>query len=238
MCVFRACLLGLLLASALFAAGCDTTRDKNQRAKLAADRSLATRRPVEVEKPFSKIKVQQVQAVGRGKSALVVVRLTNTDSRAWAALPINVKAGGKLLNRGPEIPYFSNHIPGVAAGATTVWILHTGKRIPEGKLSAVVGPGNPNLSQGKTVPDLRAADVDVTEGGVLGVVENHSGVPQYSVEVYLTARKSGKYTAAALGRVVKLTGDGSKPFNLKPVGKLGTAVPRIALGPAVLVPNN
>jgi uncharacterized lipoprotein YmbA len=226
--------LALLVLAAVLS-GCDTTRDKSQRAQIFADRSLATRKPVVVKQAFPKIKVEQVQTVGRGKERLIVVRLTNTSSAAFAAIPINVTSGGKLLNRGPNIPYFDNHVPAIAGKATTVWILRPKKKPGGGKLRAVVGAPDPKASAGKTLPKLEAQNVDITDGGVLGDVKNKSGTPQYYVAVYVTTRSHGRYTSAASGAVVKLSGSGTRPFHLNLSGKISDIKPQTSLGPAVLV---
>jgi hypothetical protein len=236
----RASLSALALLLLVFVlSGCDTTRDKSKRAQIFADRSLATRKPVVVKKKNPAIEVAQVQAVGKGKSTLLVVRLKNTSDDVLAALPINVSAKGKLLNRGPNIPYFANHVTAIAPKSTTVWIYRTKKSV-SGNLTAVVGNGDPNLTAGKTLPKLVAQNVDVTDGGILGEVKNESGTPQYSVEIYVTTRSHGRYTSAALGRVVKLSSKGTRAFRVFPVGKPGKIEPKTVLGPAVLVdgPSN
>jgi hypothetical protein len=216
-------------------AGCDTTRDKSARAKIFADRSLASREPVVVKKEFAPIEVDTVQAVGRGKNALIVVHLTNTAQETYAALPINVLAGNKILNRGPEVPYFTNHVPAIDGNAQTTWIFKPGKRIKSGRLSAVVGAPNKNQTIGKEMPDLRVEDLDIATYSALGTVKNKSGTPQYSVEIYITTAKKGRYTSAGIGRVVKLSSDGSRGFNVPLVGKPGDAEAKVSLGPAVLV---
>ena len=91
-----------LLAVAVSLAGCDTTVDKNKRAELFAQRTLATRNRVVVRRPERRIQVRQVQKVGSGKSAFVVVRLTNTGGTTLTDLPINVRAGGRTINKGPN----------------------------------------------------------------------------------------------------------------------------------------
>lgn len=231
----RASLSALALLTLVFAvSGCDTTRDKSKRAEIFADRSLATREPVVVKKKNPAIEVEQVQAVGKGKSTLIVVRLQNTSDQVQAALPINVSAGGKLLNRGPDIPYFANHVTAIAPKSTTVWIYRTKKSV-KGNLTSVVGLGDPALTAGKSLPKLVAKNVLVTDGGILGEVKNESGTPQYSVEIYITTRSHGRYTSAALGRVIKLSSKGTRAFRVFPVGKTGKVEPKTVLGPAVLV---
>jgi hypothetical protein len=230
--VFAALALCLLAASL---AGCDTTRDKSARAKIFADRSLDSRKPVAVKKAFAPIEVDKVQAVGRGAKALIVVALTNTSDKPYAALPINVLAGGKILNRGPEIPYFNNHVPAIDGNAQTVWIFKPGKRIKSGPLTARVGEPNKNATVGKSMPELKVEDLDIATVSALGTVKNASGTPQYSVEIYVTTAKGGRYTSAATGRVVKLSSKGERPFNLPLVGKPGNAKPKVSLGPAVFV---
>jgi hypothetical protein len=230
--VFAALALCCLAATL---AGCDTTRDKSSRAKIFADRSLDSRKPVVVKKEFSPITVDKVQVVGRGKKALIVVALSNNSAEPYAALPINILAGEKILNRGPEIPYFDNHVPAIDGNAQTVWIFKPGKRIKSGRLSALVGAPNKNATVGKQMPDLRVEDLDIATVAALGTVKNASGTPQYSVEIYVTTAKGGRYTSAATGRVVKLSSKGERPFNLPLVGKPGNAEPKVSLGPAIFV---
>jgi hypothetical protein len=219
-------------------AGCDTTADKSERARVFADRSLDSRKPVVVNKEFEPVEVDKVQAVGNGKAALIVVHLTNSSAKPYAALPINVLAGGKILNRGPEIPFFNNHVPAIDGNAQTTWIFKPGKRIKSGRLSAKVGTPDPKLSTGEALPDLRVEDLDIATVSALGTVKNASGTPQYSVEIYVTTAKNGRYTSAANGRVVKLSSKGERAFNLPVIGKPGTAEPKVSLGPAVLVQSS
>jgi hypothetical protein len=223
--------LALLTLGALLA-GCDTTRDKSARAKISADRELAQRKPVVVKKQFADVSVEQVQAVGKGKDALVVVRLKNTSDDTFAALPINVRAGGKILNRGPNIPYFANHVPALAPNKESVWIFKPGKRIKKGRLTALVGAVPPS---DKVVPDVRAEDVILEKSLAIGRIENHSGTPQYATEIYLTVYAEGRYKAAATGRVVKLSSSGEKPFSLPIQGRTAGLEPDISLGSAILV---
>jgi hypothetical protein len=215
-------------------AGCDTTRDKSTRAQIFAVRSLDARRAVVVKRDFRPITVEQVQAVGRGRAALIVVRLRNSSAQTYAALPVNVRAGRKILNRGPEIAFFSNHVPAIGAGAVTTWIYRSNKRIPSGRLSARVGRPDPELSTGTALPDLTAEHVLVSGGRVRGEVKNDSGTPQYSVEIYASTRSRGRYTSAATGRIVKLSSKGTRRFALALVGKPGGSKPKVMLGPAIL----
>lgn len=226
-----------LIALALLLSGCDTTQDKSQRAAVSADRALDSRKPVNVARPDPRFKIETVQAVGRGKTAAIVVRFKSSAAQATADLPISVgierDGARKLLNRGPNVYYFQNHIPAAPPLASTVWVVQLGKRIPRGKLFAAIGTPRGLQTTGAT-PDLAIAKVRGSQS-VTGLITNRSGLPQYVVELYATASHHGKYVAAGRSRVVKLTGDGTQRFAIPLAGRRGRAKPVVAAGAGILV---
>lgn len=234
----RALPLICLALIAAFAAGCDTTTEKSARAKVAADRELQSRKKVTVRKQDARIKIDTVQAVGKGKKAAIVVVVTNTSAGALTDLPINVgvKRGGKtkLLNRGPNIYYFYNHIPAAAPGVQTTWVAPLGRRIPKGKLFAIVGKPVQEQRPGQFVPKLKISSITAKKGAVTGSLENNSGNPQYVIELYATASKGDKFVAAGRNRVVRLANGEAQTFEIPLSGRLGKAEPVVTFGLGVL----
>lgn len=231
-------LLICLALAASGASGCDTTTDKSDRAKIAADRELQSRKAVNVREPDARIEINSVQAVGKGKKAAIVVELTNTSDAAISDLPINVgvKRGGetKLLNRGPNLYYFYNHVPAAAPGVPTIWVAPLGKRIPKGKLFAIVGEPTQRQRPGQFLPDLKLENVAAKKGAVTGSLENDSGNPQYVIELYATAKRGNKFVAAGRNRVVRLADGERQSFSIPLSGKFGKAAPKVTYGLGVL----
>jgi hypothetical protein len=228
-----------LIALPLFT-GCDSTQDKNKRAEVAAKRKLAAREPIKDATKNPVIKINEVQAVGKGKQALVVVSLTNTGSDALSDLPITigVQRGGKtkLLNKGPNIYYFANHVPAAAAGEATIWIGQFNRRIPKGKLSARVGQPVFPQTKGAQIPKFTQTLVARERDEITGAFENLSGLPQYVVELYAVSRHGGKWVAAGRSRLTRVTGNDKREFVIPMQGNAKKYTPTISSAPAILKP--
>lgn len=225
--------LWLLCAVLAFAlSGCDTTQSKNTRAELAAKRKLGAREPVNVKRQNPDVKVLTVQRVGGGRNAAVVAELENLSGAVLNDLPVSIRAGGRLINRGPSPDWFFNHVPAIAAGGRQVWVLRTGRPIPAGRLTARVG--EPAVKQkGAVLPKIEADDVDATPGSVSFLAKNAAGPLQYRVVVYATWRRGDRFTAAGAANVLRLGGGASQPAEVPLAGR-GRGKAAVAFGPGVL----
>jgi hypothetical protein len=220
--------------------GCDSTQDKNKRAEVAAKRKLEARKPIKDATKNPVIEINEVQAVGKGKDAVVVVSLTNNGAEVLSDLPITVgvKRDGRttLINKGPDIYYFANHVPAAAKGKETIWVGDFNRRIPKGKLFAQVGQPTFPQTKGARFPEFALKTISHSKGEVVGAFENKSGIPQYVVELYAVTRHGGKWVAAGRFRLTRVTGSGKLDFVIPMQGNAKKYTPSISAGPAILAP--
>lgn len=227
----------LLFVLAGLLVGCDTTADKSARAKVAANRELATRKAVVVKRPIADVRVKSVSVVGRGRGAAFVVRYVNKGSVALNDLPVNVgvSRGGarKVLNQRRGLEYFLTHISAAAPGVEGVWVAPLGKRVPRGKPFAVIGTPTMPQSGAATVPVVSVSGVSAARGKVTGTVKNTTGVPQYVILVYAVARRGSRDVAAARARLTKFETGEQQIFKTPLIGRPGQANPTTQATPAI-----
>ncbi len=207
-------LVGTGLAIAIAAgglAGCDSTQQKNARAKLGATRILASRKPIRVRRASAQVQVAHVALVrGRRRSAIVVT-LRNATFRPLTDVPVSVGVrtrGGRrvLLNGRANLDWFQTHAAAVPAAGRATWIFTLrSKRLPDGRPYALAGdPPRPSISHAGTLPRVEAS-VSAGGGRALRVlVDNVSDVPQYGVQVYALVRVHGRYVAAGKAAIAHL----------------------------------
>jgi hypothetical protein len=177
--------------------GCATTQDSNKRISVRFDRTLASRKPLDLRGTAPDVKVIRTGVVdGKNGSAIVVV-LRNTGENPVNDLPIEVgPEGGKALNTAANVPYFQSHAPAIAPGDEVTWVYASKDPIGSSQAFARVGaPSSPPLTTAGHVSELAASG---KSGGasVKAEVTNDTGVPQYDLDVYAVARKGGRYVAA------------------------------------------
>lgn len=238
----RAALLMLLALAALVISGCDTTKAKSERAGVAANRELESRKSIVVKKVDPRIDVKSVEVVGRGRDATFVVKLVNTSDAVMTDLPISVgvSRGGerKQLNRKKGLEYFLTHVPAAAPGRETVWVAPLDRRVPSGTPFARVG--KPRFTQGpaSTVPEVAISDVATEARSVTGGVENKTGFPQYVIVVNAVAvDENGGVVAAGRQRLVKFATGESQEFIVPLAGRIGRAELSVTGVPAVVAVN-
>ncbi|MDO8187475.1 hypothetical protein Q5424_12380 [Conexibacter sp. JD483] len=209
---------GCLLAAACALSGCVSTQQKNARAKLTAERELASREPLHVGASERRVTVERVALVrGSGETALVVT-LRNRAATPLTDLPIAIGisgAGGRrtVLNGRRGLGWFETHVPSVGAGARVEWVFSARARaVPPGRPWARVGAPT-RLSSAASLPRLVAT---VTTGDGKGsarggrgavarvVVRNDSDVPQRDLQLVALAGASGRWTAAGRARIAEL----------------------------------
>jgi hypothetical protein len=185
----------VVLAAAV--SGCATTQDANKRISVRFDRTLASRKPLELKGTDPDVKIVRTAVVGGKDGSAVVVVLRNTGDSPVNDLPIEVgPQGGEPLNTAANVPYFQSHAPAIAPGDEVTWVYASKEKIGSSEAFARVGaPASSPLTTAGHVSEL---DASGKSGGssVRAEVTNDTGVPQYDLDVYAVARKDGRYVAA------------------------------------------
>lgn len=221
-------LVSTLGASAL--AGCDSTFDQNARAKLTAQRDLATRTAEEVTERTGDVRVDAVALLRDKTSTAVVVDLHSESDRLLTDLPITVgviRDGRKIvLNRSGDIEWFGKHIPAVTPRGKATWVF----RSPPGRGGKpgdepFVRIGVPSSLAPKgvtTLPAVRAtfaptadAPLPTTPGepreprrpvepGYVRAEIVNTDVPQLRLPVYAVVRDGDRVTGAGVAYLEEL----------------------------------
>jgi hypothetical protein len=199
--------------------GCATTQDSNKRISVRFDRTLASRKPLELKGADPNVKVLRTAVVaGKDGSAIVVV-LRNTGDAPVNDLPIEVgPEGGRALNTAANVPYFQSHAPAIAPGDEVTWVYASKDPIGSSEAFARVGaPASPPLTTAGHVSEL---DASGKSGGssLRAEVTNDTGVPQYDLDVYAVARKGARYVAAGRASLEHLGVSKSAHLTLPLVG--------------------
>jgi hypothetical protein len=176
--------LGLVATVALGAlSGCTTTQQKSARAKVVANRLLASRKPMLVTRANPDVKVESVTLLPGRRTSAVVVRLRNLRARVLEDLPISVGVRPRRwLNRRGGLDYLETHVAALAPDAEATWVFATPRRVA-GRAFARVGAG-PAGSAPHGLPAVRAALGGVSGASVTARVTNASSIPQYGLGVY------------------------------------------------------
>jgi hypothetical protein len=206
-------------------AGCVSTQQKNERAKLVADRELGSRRPLRVSRASAQVRVTDAALVRGRRASAIVVTLRSRARTALVDVPIAVGVRGRggrrtPLNAGRGLDWFQTHVPAIAAGGRTTWVFLTRRPVPAGSAWARAGAGA--VTRQEALPRVEAAvaavrGADRGDGGsrasgarrVSVAVDNASGIPQYGLQVYALVQRDGRYVAAGKAAVRHL-GSGAR----------------------------
>ncbi len=221
----------LLLMTTL--TGCvETTQQESARAKLAADRLLASQEPIEVTRRNPGVSVLDVGRVTSGGTSAIAVALRNDGTQPVTDLPISVgvitRDGRTVrLNGQAGLPYFQTHIGAIAGGASVTWVFVTRATLPTGAPFAAVGFATVTDNQGiKSLPLLSASVTAPastrTRGQVAVTIVNHSGLAQSGLAVYASASSGRRLLAAGQGTLAQLSSSGTSTITIKLVGNSGT----------------
>jgi hypothetical protein len=228
-CTGRAIAPALLLVAL---GGCATTQLQATRLQLNSARIRASELAVRVSARNPDVSVERVELLlGRPGSA-IVVRLKNLLAHPVSDLPISVGvtvAGGhrRYLNGAPGTDYFLTHTPAIAAGGVLTWV-YTNRRplAPGARPFAAVGlTPAPLASRLRALPRIAVATLSGTSHDrsalqrVRVIVRNLSSVPQYALQVYLIARRSGRDVLAGRATITHLGARASVALNIRLVGK-------------------
>lgn len=213
--------------------GCVTTQEKNSWKLLVNARTLAAQKAVRVTHQNPGVRVERVQLVrvGNGRVGAVAVRVRNLTRRPLTDLPISVGVPGPkhaktYLNDKANIDYYDTHVPAIPAARTTIWVLPvTAKqakdlKVLKGRPFAVVGDAtSPASTTVQQLPQIGTAQRGAGFGSHLKVsIDNHSGLPQFGLQVYAVAVKDGAYVAAARKTIRNLGGGASATVGMTLLG--------------------
>jgi hypothetical protein len=196
---------------------CDSTQNKNERAKLGATRILESRKPQRVTQANPNVAVTDVALVRGRRSAAIVVELRSRAAEPLTDVPIAVGVGKVTLNERRRLDWFQTHVPAIPAGGSVTWVFETRRPLKRpGRPFARVGvPQTPPISHAQSLPTINAS----SEPGGRVVVENDSDVPQYGLQVYALARDGGRYVAAGKASLEHLGTGGSKTVRVPLTGR-------------------
>jgi hypothetical protein len=221
-------------------AGCVSTQDKNARAKLVADRTLASRRPLRLHGRSRDVRVLGVSLVRGRRAGALVVELRNRGARALTDVPIAVGVrradGSRLtLNGGRSLDWFQTHVPAIDAGETTTWVFVPRRReLPAGRPWALAGAVGAAQARAGALPAIAASAAPAALPRALRVsLVNRSDVPQYDVQVYAVARAHGRVVAAGATRVGHLGSRGHAGTRVALVGAPGDHTVRVHALPTI-----
>jgi hypothetical protein len=209
----------VLLALTPLLGGCVTTQQRNERAKLAAERLLEGRKALRLGDRSPDVRVTRVSLIRARRASAFVVELSNTGARAVADLPLEVGVahGGRrqVLNRRRGLGYFARHVASIAPRGRARWVFVTRRPIPRGARGFAVA-GTPDAALPGRPQALPAVSSSIAPGRTPRVTIRNGRIPQYGLPVYAFARRGGRYVAAGRAAV-------------EHVGTAGTATVQISL---------
>jgi hypothetical protein len=220
------CLVALAAPGLL--SGCTTTQQKSARAKVVANRLLASRKPMLVTRPSPDVKVESATLIRGRRGSAVVVRLRNLRPRVLEDLPISVGVRPRdWLNRRGGLDYLQTHVAAIAPRAIATWVFSTPRRVRAGRAFARVGIGS--AVPPPRLPALRAMPATLSGGYATARVTNSSDIPQYGLGVYaLSGGAAGRTVIRHLG-----TGD-TTAVRIRLIGRPHGAAIHLEIAPSTL----
>ncbi len=220
----------LILAGTL--SGCvETTQQKSARAKVTADRLLASQNPVRVTRPNPDVSVLVVGRVTSGDAQAIGVTLRNDTPRPLSDVPISVgviASGGHrvYLNSAANLPYFQTHVGAIAPGASTTWVFTArGRSTAAGPSFAIAGVPTVTDEAGiDTLPVITTSSTPPRRGSTQVTITNRSGVPQTGLAVYAAAFAGRRLIAAGQTALIALHSSATTTIAINLVGN-AAAVP-------------
>ena len=188
--------------------GCDSTQQQAARARLKAERFIASAAPTVVRRRNPEIRVVAVKLVRGSAGSAITVRLRNAADRPWHDLPVSVGTLGSLghrsyLNASANTFYFETHLASIGARGSVTWVFTTTRKLPRGaRPFAVVGARStvpPTAVRALPQIDVATAGSPTSAAGAARLrvkVTNASEVPQYQLQVYALGLDRGRYVAA------------------------------------------
>jgi hypothetical protein len=233
----------LLAATAVLAAGCESTQEKSAR---LAEQAKGLAQPEEGLKVTERSKVVEVGATAVLRDefgAAAVVELHNTGNEPLAKVPvaIDVRGAGKQS-------LFKNDVGGTEQSLVSAALLRPSERMfwvhdqvvvteePKSVRAAIGADAEPVKG---TVPEIAISGVrleeDPTSGtAAVGTLENRSAIEQRQVVVYAVARDGGRIVAAGRGQVPRLKPGKKAQFAVYFIGDPRAGKLTLAAPPTVL----
>jgi hypothetical protein len=215
-------------------AGCvETTQQQNARARVQAERVLASQSPVLVTRQDPGVTVRSV-AMLRDRGTAIAVVLHNDGAHPVTDLPISVGVTSRgrtvYLNRAAGLPYQRTHVASLAPGALTAWVFTSPSSAPAGG-RPFARVGNNTFTPQEHVGTLPSVTTRVLasepsrHGGDLlkATITNHSAVPQYGLAAYAYALAGGRLLAAGDALLTRLDGGSSATVAIRLTGNPGKA---------------
>ena len=232
----------LLAAAALAGCSVTTTQQTAARLQVKAARVVASGKATRLGHPDGSVKVVRTSLVRGTDGSAIAVVLENTAKRTVNDLPIGVgvrAANGtsNYLNLAPRTPYFQSHVPAIAAGRTETWVFTSKDNLPQGAPFATVGTPADPPTVAANLPELDVrgpAHDEVKPGKPLRVrLRNVSAIPQYGVEVYVSAERQGRLVAAGNASVTSLGGGDTATVTVPLIGDAQGAAVRVSAPPTI-----
>lgn len=225
-----AALLALTLSTSALG-GCDSTQQKNARAKLAASREISSRTSQLVTAESPRVKVGGATLLRDRKTTAVVVDLTNTSGAPLTDVPVTVgvtRRGKEVVfNKAPELGWFQTHVPAIPANGSTTWVFQSppgrGSKAGDEPFARVGEPATPAISTAGALPVIRTqwmpagGDERTPRFGV----ENTSKIPQLRLQVYAFAKRGDRYVAAGASTLEELPAESTRSLPVRLSGKPG-----------------
>jgi hypothetical protein len=231
----------VLVATAALLGGCVTTQTRNARAKLAAEREIASRAPLVIGRAHPQVTVTGVALLHGARRSAIVVDLRSSAPAALSDLPIAVgvrtRAGRRLaLNTTVGVAWFRAHVPAIAARGATTWVFSFTRRLKPGAQPfarvGVPAAGAP-VSDATSLPAVQAQPAGTTPRSQRVVVANASDVPQVDLQVYAVARANGRPVAAGRGEIAHVGSNQRAIVDVPLVGRAGGAALRLTAVPTI-----
>jgi hypothetical protein len=233
----------LLAATALLAAGCESTQEKSARLAAQAKDLAKPEAGLTVTEESKVVKAGATAVLRDANGAAAVVELRNTGTKPLAAVPVAIDvlgAGGKSL--------FKNDLGGTEPSLVAAALLRPSERmfwvndqvvVSEEPKSVRAAIGVDAKAVRGDVPEIALSgaklEQDPTSGAAaVGTVENRSQIEQRQLVIYAVARKGKRIVAAGRGQVPKLKPGAKAPFAVYFIGDPRAGKLTLAAPPTVL----
>ena len=219
------------LPFALVLTGCVSTQQIAARARLVSARTLASQSAIEVTRENPDVSVGRLTVIRARTGTAIVVPLRNDTSNTLTDLPISVAIQTAhrrvYVNRSANLDYFQTHVAAIGPLESTDWVFTTGARIASGRVvRALVGVPQLHPVDARSLPRIEVS----SRGAGSVTLANHSGIPQYDLQVYAVAIRAGRDVGAGSAEVTHLGSYATTTLSVTLVGlDQGAALRLIAL---------
>ena len=218
------------LPFALVLTGCVSTQQIAARARLVSARTLASQSAIEVTRENPDVGVGRLTVIRARTGTAIVVPLRNDTSNTLTDLPISVAIQTAhrrvYVNRSANLDYFQTHVAAIGPYESTDWVFTTGARIASGRVVALVGVPQLHPSMSRSLPRIEVS----SRGAGSVTLANHSGIPQYDLQVYAVAIRAGRDVGAGRAEVTHLGSYATTTLSVTLIGvDQGAALRLIAL---------